>query len=225
MNNIPSGFDPDLFKLENILMSRTQRTSEELLAITRHLNYELAMLQRTAQYLETEQGETPRYYAYLESFCIHARNLMDFCYPSALKDDHVIAHDFFDDPKAWKNIRPKQPKVLKDARARIGACVAHLTYKRIMLTGNAMRWPFQEICREIESVLGRFKSSLPRSRNATDMNPCKDSELQFDSNSFGTMQVSDEQEIKLSFTPVVGITISNVQVLRELPVPRDNNRL
>jgi hypothetical protein len=86
-------------------MSRTKRSPDELRRVTTDLGYELAMLQYTAMFLEEKEAGTTQYFAHLEAFCTHARNLIHFLYPERAKDDDVLAQDFFEDPMVWKKGR------------------------------------------------------------------------------------------------------------------------
>ncbi len=148
-------------------MSTTKRSREDLQGILEHLGYETAMLQHAAEYLETQEPGTSRYFAHLESFCVHARNLMHFLYPEKAKDNDVLAQDFFEDREFWKRSRPKQPKLLKDARDRMNIKVAHLSYHRLRKSGEEKKWLFGEICGKIERILAAFKCLLPKSLLAT----------------------------------------------------------
>ena len=56
-----------------------------------------------------------------------------------------------------------QPKLLKDARARVNIEVAHLSYDRLRKSGEERKWPFGEICEKIEQTLAAFKCLLPKS--------------------------------------------------------------
>jgi len=71
-------------------MSTTKRSCEDLQGILEHLGCETAMLQHAAAYLETQEPGTSKYFAHLESFCVHVRNLMHFLYSEKAKDNDSL---------------------------------------------------------------------------------------------------------------------------------------
>jgi hypothetical protein len=120
-----------------------------------HLMYELNML----RWLADAIPNTPKGFqlsAYLESFAIHLRGLIDFLYtdPKDAKPDDVIAGDFFDAPGAWK------PGVLSAsldaARTRANKEVGHITFKRKAGMDPSKPWPVGDLFNEIIPAAVKF---------------------------------------------------------------------
>jgi hypothetical protein len=111
-------------------MARNNYTDQQFLDFSEeHLMYELNIL----RWLVDAIPNTPKGFqlsAYLESFAIHLRGLIDFLYtdPKDAKPDDVIADDFFDMPDAW-NPGAMSLK-LNEARKRTNKEVGHITYQR-----------------------------------------------------------------------------------------------
>ena len=94
---------------------KQNRSIAEVLQVSDHLYYEIWMLYQTAAYLFINTAQiavTPVCNALIESFVIHARNLLDVFYGVAPFDGDVVAEDFFDNKEKWKKIRPKQSVLL-----------------------------------------------------------------------------------------------------------------
>jgi len=149
---------------------RRSHSNDEMLKISQgHLGYEVDMLAQTANWLATYYGKlppnaTPMTNAFLESFLIHTRNLLDFLYPYHPEPGDVIADDFFDDPKTWRSNRPKQTKLLRSSRSRIAKEVAHLTYDRLLVTREQKPWPFLAVLADVIHVFNIFCNLASSSR-------------------------------------------------------------
>ena len=149
---------------------RKKRSDENMLKISqKHLGYELDMLVQTANWLATYYGAlppnaAPMTNAFLESFLIHTRNLLDFLYPQRPKPEDVIAEDFFDDPKTWWLKRHKQTKLLSSSRDRIAKEMVHLTYDRLLVTKERKPWPFLAISADIIHTFNIFCELAPPHR-------------------------------------------------------------
>jgi hypothetical protein len=139
-------------------MSRNVRTPEELRAIAGHLRYEIDMLIATAQELSTgRHAGTPINNALLEAFSIHARAVLDVFYPPTnARDDDVVAQDFLPAGTDWAASCPKITVPLANVRARTGKEIAHLTYARLAVPDDRKPWPFTEILRDLEVLVGAF---------------------------------------------------------------------
>jgi len=126
-----------------------------------HLHYELSMLLETGRLLSAiQQGSIQvsqvEKSAYIESFCIHARNLIAFLYPTGRGDkDHVKAEHYFANPMNWKTTRPKISNKLSDARDRVSKEIGHLTTSRESIPAKK-RWPVTTILRELKTVFEKF---------------------------------------------------------------------
>jgi hypothetical protein len=145
-------------------MARKKRNKEQLQGASNHLYYEVWMLEVLTQALASGlAGEGPMNNALLESFTIHARALLDFLYtPEKLREDDVIAEDFFDDPAQWVSIRPVKTTILQTVHHRVGKEIAHLTYARQEVAPEMKAWPFAQIGKEIISICSLFLKSISR---------------------------------------------------------------
>jgi hypothetical protein len=81
-----------------------------------------------------------------------------------LRDDDVIAEDYFDDPALWENLRLPISAKLRKARDRAGKEMAHLTYARLDVMPEAKPWPFVELTNEISGVLHVFLQNVDRNK-------------------------------------------------------------
>jgi len=95
-------------------MVRKKRSKEELRNASDHLHYEIWMFTSLASGLASGiSGQGVINNALLESFTIHARNLLDFLYAGKPQKDDVIAKDFLEDPSEWHNARPPKSETLQ----------------------------------------------------------------------------------------------------------------
>ena len=93
--------------------------------LAEHYVYELNMLRWTqATLTETPEGFNAN--ALIESFCVHARALMDF-YKSRPRQDDVTAQDFTSSGQFSANGTSQIPS---DVRTRVNKQIAHLTASR-----------------------------------------------------------------------------------------------
>jgi hypothetical protein len=121
--------------------------------ISKHLEYELRMLVHSASKCEqTPAAADSR--VYLESFLLHARNLIAFLYDresSNSTHDDVLAEHFCPDAAAWRAaMRPSA--VLEETKVRAHKYLAHITYTREVPQG----WEVQAIARELSASLEVF---------------------------------------------------------------------
>jgi hypothetical protein len=120
-----------------------------------HLMYELNIL----RWLVDTIPNTPKSFqlsAYLESFAIHLRGLIDFFHtnPKDAKPDDVIAADFFDLPSGWN---PRVPSAsLSAARERANKEIGHITYKRKSGMDPTKPWPVSDLFNEIVPIARQF---------------------------------------------------------------------
>jgi len=105
----------------------------------------------------------------LESFLLHARNLLNTFYEprplAQMGDDDLLARDFFIPPANWERVRPASvPPTLSSVRERLNKLLAHLTYSRVGYADNddpSWRWPCAEMARELKELIEVFKKNLP----------------------------------------------------------------
>ncbi len=115
------------------------------------------MLDATARVLSTGIfGPGAATNAFLESFTVHVRALLQFVAPTSPKPDDVLAEDFFDSREAWLQIRGELPAVLADVNRRVGKEIAHLTYARQKVTPEAKNWDVRAIWEALGELLQRF---------------------------------------------------------------------
>jgi hypothetical protein len=144
-------------------MARRRRTSVELNRVSEDLRYEVQMLHAAAQGLASQVlAPSPAHNALIESFAIHARNLIDFFWLDSDKSDDVLAADFFTESDRRTTTRPQISPLLTQTRKRANKLVAHLTYTRIEIDPRDKQWPFIDIATELDGVFKFFVSKAPR---------------------------------------------------------------
>jgi hypothetical protein len=110
--------------------------------------------------------------ALLESFTIHARNVLKFLYDSekTAKPDDVLASHFVVssvNPSTWEQQRPGLVTVLEEVNSRVNKEIVHLTYARLKRRKNK-EWRFLELAKEIDSV---FKVGTVQQAPTVKINP------------------------------------------------------
>ena len=106
-----------------------------------------------------EEAENAHINSQLESFTIHLRSLLDFFYkdPKFAHKHDVLAVHFFNDPSEWLRVRPTMSEgELKSIKDRIGTEIAHLSYKRILISDSDKLWPFLELKSYVLDALKQF---------------------------------------------------------------------
>ncbi|MBW1996727.1 MAG: hypothetical protein JRJ29_02045 [Deltaproteobacteria bacterium] len=144
-------------------MARKKRTDDELRAASDHLWYEIWMLNSCTQLLASGINDRVIKNALIESFAIHARQLLHFLYPDRykVKEDDLVAYDFFPTEDEWKNNRIDIWKNLpSDLTKRVGKEIAHITYFRQSVTDKT--WQINEINAEFISACKRFYELVTR---------------------------------------------------------------
>ena len=92
----------------------------------------------------------------LESLLVHTRNLYDFFYGSATKEDDIRAFHFIEGgQQSW---RPAIPEYLRTIQPRINKYLSHLTYSRI---SKRATWDWMRIATEINNTYEEFIEALP----------------------------------------------------------------
>jgi len=98
----------------------------------------------------------------LETFLLHARNLVEFFYTKHKKySTDVRALDFFENKGSWIGSRPNLTGSLTKIRERAGKELAHLTYKRISGTPPEKDWSTGETVEDLVKVINIFLDRLP----------------------------------------------------------------
>lgn len=105
------------------------KAAGELRDAAETLDYEMWMVHQTAAVLLRGLfGEGPMKNAVLESFGVHARNLVDFFYKTTGKPDDVLAVDLFSATTEWKP--DPDPLLTEVVRTSTNKLLAHMTYGR-----------------------------------------------------------------------------------------------
>lgn len=114
-------------------MLRTAKTPEQLHSGADELHYSFEMLHNCAMLLdESEIQDELLRNAVLESFLVHARELIKFFYPGRSDPDtDVMATDFIDASATWTP--SKNFSYWEDEKARIDKRLAHMSYLRTTL--------------------------------------------------------------------------------------------
>jgi hypothetical protein len=102
--------------------------------------------------------------AFLESFAIHARILLDvFFRPTSRDPTDVLAVDFFTDATAWSANHQSSdiPHALQAAQKRANKEIAHLTYDRIEKEPDAWGWDVTLMRHAMSVVVAEFCRTVP----------------------------------------------------------------
>ena len=105
------------------------------------------------------ESKTAQINAHVESFAIHLRSLLDFFYlnPKKAHKEDVLAEHYFDNPQDWYEKRPVIPDdELANIKARVGTEIAHLSYKRLLLSDADKLWPFIDLKLYVLNALKEF---------------------------------------------------------------------
>src|SRR5436309_229585 len=142
-------------------MARRRRTDDELRAASEHLRYEIGMFDSTARVLASGVfGPGPATNAFLESFTVHVRALLQAFYPMNPKANDVLAEDFFDESELWLTDRGELPEVLAAVKLRVGKEIAHLTYARLDVTPEAKVWNISAIWSAMHEIIRKFSEGV-----------------------------------------------------------------
>jgi hypothetical protein len=146
------------------------RSDAELREQSIHVLWEFRQLMRLATHVYNRQHEgvtqmvDPLDAAALESFCLHARALVEFLWRE--RDDlrnknDAVAGDWFD-AGTWDEPSDIPPE-LTDLGRRAGFALAHISYKRIN-PSEAWGWDLVGIAHRIASRFHCFAADVPRQR-------------------------------------------------------------
>jgi hypothetical protein len=139
------------------------KTEQELQQASKDVKYELDMLAAMRSFLSKGRGETDQtiWNAYIESFVLHLRNLMDFYYLSGRKNSLILAEHYVNDVIKWKGGRPAKTSLLKDAEQKANNLAAHLTYERLVIINSNWEWKWAAISADLKHVTNCFLNHLP----------------------------------------------------------------
>lgn len=142
--------------------SRRTRSPAELKAASENVLYAIEMLNHTAQLLYEHPGahsdywvDKTVYFAMVESFAAHARELMDFFHPpGTARGNDILATDFipgWSAPPSWSSFA--------DDRTRVGREIMHLSYAR---TTPSSGWAYGELVGNLNVMIEAFVRDVNR---------------------------------------------------------------
>lgn len=97
----------------------------------------------------------------IESWATHVRNLLKFLYMKRPTQADVVAAEYFEKVHDWTGIRPDRPDSLGRVNARVPVEIGHLSFGRLGLSEEEKSWPYQQMWRELASVVDVFVSAVP----------------------------------------------------------------
>ncbi len=121
-----------------------------------HLYYEIDMLYGVTKLLQEGQKNSYVFNAFLESFVVHASNILDFFYRPQIKSDDARAIHYMDDPKKWQEQLPPYEKHFEKFDHKRNKRVMHLSYKRLDIPSDQRKWESPKITKEIQKLVDLF---------------------------------------------------------------------
>jgi hypothetical protein len=138
--------------------SRLKRKPEDLRNASGALYYELWMLNECVRLDDENKNsqDKPLKNAFIESFCVHARNLLDFfCDPNPLEND-IYYKDFLKiNPN--NEFTPSFTIDLKVTNENLNVYLSHLSHKRI---NKKIKWEISKITNEINKNMRVFLKAV-----------------------------------------------------------------
>jgi hypothetical protein len=132
-----------------------------------HITYELEMLRWTTAVMGSlaparEEGQLAWACnnAFLNSFSMHARNLIDFLYLRSFGRDRptdIIIQDYIDEGALAHHLPPITP-LLRQAKRKADKQAAHLTLDRLSYEKSGKEWSFVQI---VADIMGAFRAIAP----------------------------------------------------------------
>jgi hypothetical protein len=149
-------------------------SDQELLTYAdEHIDYEINMLVRTVAIMGSlvavvEKGDIAKTCnnAFLSSFSMHARNLIDFLYLRSLRKDRptdIIVQDYIDEISLVNHLPPITP-LLEQTKTKADKQVAHLTFDRIAYEKSGKGWNFVQIATDIMKAFRAIAPVFPEAR-------------------------------------------------------------
>jgi LPS O-antigen subunit length determinant protein (WzzB/FepE family) len=142
--------------------SRKPISPEALEKATGNLWYVVCMLNKMPTLTTMYKSNSPEYNAFIESFVIHARILIEFLHSDQKTDDTILASDYCEN---WKKSWKKDDFLLKIKR-KINKMGAHLTETGVMTEDKAwlMGRIRDELNKEIEEFLDDKNTKITEDR-------------------------------------------------------------
>ena len=164
---------------EGSIINSTDLTDLELLKYAEeHIQYEYDMFLWSARLLAFFKPEVINgaigwvvHNGLLNTFSIHARNLVQFLYPSGNKKDRHTTDISIENYLAEATIleiRPPMPELLSEVITKANKQVAHLTTERIKYEVEGKGWNFLEIASEITEILFIMAPYIPDEKISLD---------------------------------------------------------
>ena len=134
-------------------------TTEQLVAASEHLVYEVVMYRACCLSIPVQVNKMAKN-AVLESFLLHARNVLAFFLDKQKNNDDVLAIHFIE-PTKWEPLTKKwyDPTIIN--RDRINKDLTHLTYDRQNRTTKTKVWECTRIAKKLDDLLTDFLSLIP----------------------------------------------------------------
>jgi hypothetical protein len=146
-------------------MAKPPLSDQQLLDYSgEHLNYEIEMFRTTAAVLAAGGLARTDGNAYLESWVIHLRNLIEFLYQDSPRSTDITAHDFFANPGDWISARTSRTTTIDAAWTRANKEISHLTTERIAGVPPQKMWPTPLLTTWVVDELRRFQQAASTSR-------------------------------------------------------------
>jgi hypothetical protein len=123
-----------------------------------HLYYEIWMLYGVTQLLLNGVKNQYLFNTCLESFVVHASNILDFFYKPLLQPDDAKAIHFMDEEQAeqWQALLPSYSHHFKRFNRKRNKEVMHLSYKRLEVKPQEKPWGVKGIAEHIEELVNQF---------------------------------------------------------------------
>ncbi len=129
----------------------------QLRKASEHVAYELRMLTVTYRaWTVASQSEFPVWFriVLVESFLIHARNLIEFFNCKTSKRGNIKAVAFLPDDRDWQGLQGSNPLLVRREFQKINEFLAHLTWSRVET--EAPRWNLDSIFEAHSGLATRF---------------------------------------------------------------------
>lgn len=117
------------------------------------VEYEISMFIETARTLPTLKEGTVMHDAVLESFLVHARNLIHFFY----KVGKQYRRDVLSSHYSYPRPNPEETSRLREWAERMNTRLAHLSYNRLEASKD---WPVPEIVAKLKPTIESFGQNV-----------------------------------------------------------------
>lgn len=180
-------------------VSRKHRSDTELNVALNALQYSIRMLNNCSEALSSKRySEQWLQSAILESFLIHARELLEFFNPSArVHRETAIASDFFQGTNNESWVAPKESAELVTDHRDLHTFLAHLSYGR---SQQEKQWELRRISHELAEMMENFRHALEKKESRT---------------RFSALEIFDNRELEAAYGT------SNPQSISDIAIGKD----